>query len=139
MSSRPADSRTIERGMVMRATAMVRTKSSGSSAAPFGKRRAFDLHQQIDRHAFRMHRQRRQRMDHAGTIVGALAHADDAAAADMDAGVAHMIERVEPLLIGARGDDLAVEFRRGVEIVVVVIETGLLQPLRLRIRSACRA
>ena len=63
-------------------------------------------------------------MDHAGAIVRALAHADDAAAADMDAGVAHMVERVEPLLIGARGDDLAVEFRRGVEIVVVVIETG---------------
>src|SRR5689334_1214667 len=31
ISSRPADSRTMDLGMVMRATAMVRTKSSGSS------------------------------------------------------------------------------------------------------------
>ena len=32
--------------------------------------------------------------------------------------------RVEPVLIGARGDDLAVELGRGVEIVVVGGEPG---------------
>ena len=61
----------------------------------------------------------------------ALAHADDAAAADVDAGVAHMRQRVEAVLIGAGGDDLAVEFRRGVEVVVVIVEAGRLEPLRL--------
>ena len=45
--------------------------------------------------------------------------------------VAHMFERVEPVLVAARGDDLAVEFRRGVEIVVVVVEAGVFQPARL--------
>ena len=40
-------------------------------------------------------------------------------------------ERVEPILVGARGDDLAVEFGRGVEVVVVVVEAGVLEPQRL--------
>ena len=112
---------------------MVRTKSSGSSAARAGQRRAFDLHQHVDRHRFRMLRQARQRRDQPGAVVVALAHADDAAAADVDAGAAHGAERIEPVLIDARGDDLAVEFRRGVEIVVVVVEAGRLEPLRLRL------
>src|SRR5262249_38247452 len=47
------------------------------------------------------------------------------------AGRAHFGERVETLLIGAGGDDGAVIFRRGVEVVVVVIEPRAFQPLRL--------
>ena len=89
----------------MRATAMVRTKSSGSSRAPSCKRRALDLHQHVDRHAFRMFWQVRQRRDHAGAVVERFAHPDDAAAADMDAGIAHGGQRIEPVAIGARGDD----------------------------------
>ena len=123
----------------MRATAMVRTKSSGSSLALHGERRAFHLHQHVDRHAFRMHRQAGQRRDHADAVVQPLAHADDAAAADMDAGVAHVVERVEAVLVGARGDDGAVIFRRGVEVVVVVVEAGGLQPRAPARPSACRA
>ena len=123
----------------MRATAMVRTKSSGSSLARTAERRAFHLHQHVDRHAFRMHRQAGQRRDHADAVVEPLAHADDAAAADMDAGVAHVVERVEPVLIGARGDDGAVIFRRGVEVVVVVVEAGRLSAAPPARRSACRA
>src|SRR5262249_39715924 len=65
-------------------------------------------------------------------VLAALSHADDAAAAHVDAGAAHVIERVEPVAVGARGDDLAVELRRGVEIVVVVVEAGIFQPPRLR-------
>src|SRR5262249_49181551 len=60
------------------------------------------------------------------------AHADDAAATNVDAGFAHSGKRVEPVLIAARGDDRAVVFRRGVEVVVVVVEPGGLQALRLR-------
>ena len=59
-----------------------------------------------------------------------LAHADDAAAADVHAGVAHALERVEPVLVVARGDDLAVELGRGVEVVVVVVEARVAQLLR---------
>ena len=42
-----------------------------------------------------------------------------------------MTEGIEPVGVGARGDDLAVEFRRSVEIVVVVVEAGGFQPRRL--------
>ena len=53
-----------------------------------------------------------------------LAHADDASAADADAGRADALERVEAILVAARRDHLAVELGRGVEIVVVVVEAG---------------
>ena len=42
--------------------------------------------------------------------------------------------RVQPVLIGPRGDDLAVELGRGVEIVVVGGEPGFGEPPRLRRR-----
>ena len=128
------------RGIVMRATAIVRTKSIGSSRARIGERRALDLDQHVDRHAFRMcSAGSPARAIMPTRSVTAFAHADDAAAADIDAGVAHRRQRFQPVLIGAGGDDLAVEFRRGVEIVVVVIEPGILQARGLRLRSACRA
>ena len=85
-------------GMVMRATAMVRTKSIGSSGVAVAERRALDLHQHVDRHAFGMLGQGGERVDHADAVVFVLAHADDAAAADIDAGIAHMRQRVEPVL-----------------------------------------
>ena len=53
--------------------------------------------------------------------------------------VAHMAERVEPVLVAAGGDDGAVVLRRGIEVVVVVVEAGLLEPPCLRRPSACRA
>ena len=58
--SRPALSRTIDAGIRMRAVAIVRTSSSGSSGAQVGQRRALDAHQQVDRHALRMRIERRQ-------------------------------------------------------------------------------
>jgi hypothetical protein len=88
------------------------------------ERRTLDLHQHVDRHRLRVHRQAGQRGDQAGAVLRALAHADDAAAADMDAGVAHRAERVEAVLVGAGGDDLAIELRRGVEVVVVIVEAA---------------
>src|SRR5207244_7392259 len=60
-----------------------------------------------------------------------LAHAHDPPAAHLDSGAAHARERVEPVAIGARSDDLPVELGGGVEVVVVVVETGLLEALRL--------
>ena len=98
---------------------------------PLRQRRALDLHQHVDRHAFRMLRQRGQSRDHADAISEIFTHANDTAATHIDPGRAHMVERVEAILIGARGDDLAVKLRRCIEIVVVVIEAGLFQPRRL--------
>ena len=67
----------------------------------------------------------------AGALRAALAHADDAAAADLDAGVAHVGQRVEAVLVGARADDAAVELGRAVQVVVVVVEPRFLQRLGL--------
>ncbi len=44
-------------------------------------------------------------------------------------------QRVEAVLKRARGDDGTVIVRRGVEVVVVVVEAALLEPLRLRARQ----
>ncbi len=74
-----------------------------------------------------MFRQIGQLLQQAKAIRARLAHADDAAGADIDAGVADKLERVQPIFVGARGDDLAVILRRGIEIVVVVIEAGVFQ------------
>src|SRR5665213_3821847 len=46
-------------------------------------------------------------------------------------GIVGMGERIEAVFIGARGDDGAIIFRRGVEVVVVVVKSGLLEALRL--------
>ena len=135
--SRPADSRTIERGISRRATAIVRTNSNGSSSASVssGQRRAFDLDQAVDRHRIRMRGQVRQRLQQAGALLARFAQADDAAAAGLHADVAHVRQRVEAVLELAGVDDLVVELRRGVEVVVVVVEAGGLQRLRLGARQ----
>src|SRR5262245_8745306 len=78
-----------------------------------------------------MHRQIGERSEHADAVLPRFAHADDAAAADMNAGIAHMAERIEPLLVRTRRDDLVVELGRCVEVVIVVIEARYLEPPRL--------
>ena len=86
-----------------------------------------------------MDRQGGQRMDQADAVVRAFAHADDAAAADLDARVAHMLQRLQPVLIGTGGDDMPVIFGRGIEIVVVIIQPRLLEPRRLIGRQHAQA
>ncbi len=92
-----------------------------------GQRRAFHPHQVVDRHRLGVGLHVGQLRDQAGALLARFAHADDAAAADVDAGVAHAVQRVEAVLVGAGGDDLAVELGRGVQVVVVVVQTGLLE------------
>ena len=96
------------------------------------ERGAFDLHQLVDRHRLRMLGQRGQGLQQAGALVARFAHADDAAATGLHAGMAHVLQRVEPVLVLAGVDHLAVDLRRGVEVVVVVVEPGGLQRVGLR-------
>ena len=117
--------------MVMRATAMVRTKSIGSSGSLSPSRVPLTFISALIGTLCGMLGQGRERMDHADAVVFVFAHADDAAAAHIDAGVAHMRQRVEAVLEGARGDDLLVILRRGVDVVVVIVEAGVFS------RSAC--
>ena len=95
------------------------------------KRRARNGDQEIDRNAFRVLGQVRERDQHVHAVAFAFAHADDAAAADLDARRTHMIERVEPLGEGPRSDDLAIIAFRGIDVVIVIIEARTLQALRI--------
>ena len=73
------------------------------------QRRAFDLHQAVDRHRLRIRIEVGELGDESGASPSRFAHADDAAAADVDAGGADAIQRIQPVAIITRGDDLAVE------------------------------
>ncbi len=96
-----------------------------------GERRTLHLHQHVDRYAFGMDGKIRQRRDQADAILARLAHADDAATANRDAGIAHVLQRVEPVLINAGRDDAAVVLGRGIEVVIVIVEAGVFQPFGL--------
>src|SRR5574341_290878 len=74
---------------------------------------------------------RRELLKQRKPIFSALTHADYAAAADCNPGASHAGERVQPFLIRARGNDLRIELRRGVEIVVVSGESCIRERLRL--------
>ncbi len=87
-------------------------------------------HQRVDRHALRM-RHRAERMQETDTVRARLAHADDPAAADVDPCVADILQRLDPVLEGSGRDDVGVIFRRGVDIVVVIVEPGIGELLRL--------
>ncbi len=58
----------------------------GGAAEPVVERRAFDLHQLVDRHRLRIRVHVRELRDQPGALRRGLAHPDDAAAADADAG-----------------------------------------------------
>ena len=76
---------------------MQRTNSNGSSGAADASGVPGNRHELVDRHALGLRRQRRERVQQADAIGARLAHADDAAAADLDAGRAHALERLEPI------------------------------------------
>ena len=115
--------------------AIVRTNSSGSSAESpckfFVQWRAFNLHQMVDRHGFRVRIEIGELRDQARACKAGFAHANDAAATDVHSGVADAIQRVEAILVVAGGNDFAVELGRRIEIVIVVVEPGVAQSLGL--------
>ena len=65
--------------------------------------------------------------------VAQITQPDDAAGADFDPSITHFIQRIQALLVGTGGDDVAVKFRRGIKVVVVVIEARFGQALRLTV------
>ena len=71
--------------------------------------------------------QRGQAMQQADAVLIAFPHAQNASAAHLDAGSADVLQRLQPLLIHPRGDDAAVELGRGIKVVVVGGEPGLLE------------
>src|SRR5207247_6154449 len=94
-------------------------------------RSAFHMNEVVDRHRFGRRGQARERGDEARALRARLAHAHDSPAAHLDSGTAHPRQRTEPVAVSARGDDLAVELRGRIEVVVVIVETRRLELLRL--------
>ncbi len=95
------------------------------------QRCARHLHQLVDRHALRMLLQSCKRVQQRDAIGFGFTHAEDAATADVESGITDGLQCIEAILVGAGRDDLAVELFRGVEIVVVVVESRVLQLQRL--------
>jgi len=91
------------------------------------QRRALYFDQIVDRDRVGVGVEVGQFGDQPGAFAARFSQADDAAAANVDAGIAYPLQGVEPVLIGARGDDLAVELGRGVQVVVVVVQPGFFQ------------
>ena len=90
-------------------------------------------HQGVDRHTLGMGLQGGQHLQQRGPIPDALAHADDAAAAEIDAGPAHPGQGFQALLVAAGADDLPVVLRAGVEVVVVGGKTRFRQATGLAV------
>ncbi len=127
IASRPADRRTCACGIMSRATAITRTKSNGSTPAfPCSGVPGICTSWLIGTLSGCVGRFESV-MSICARSRSRLAHAEDAAAAHLQAGVAHGFERVQSVLERARRDDLVVVLRRGIDVVVVVVEAGVLQ------------
>ena len=74
----------------------------------------------------------RKLLQQSDAIFVRFAHAQNSAAAHGDPRVAHVRDRLQPVVVYARRDDVAVKFRRRIEIVVV-----RRKPRRLSAVRAC--
>jgi autotransporter-associated beta strand protein len=96
-----------------------------------GERGAFDALKGVDGDGLGVGVLVGELLEEAAAIVEGFAHADDAAATDGNAGAADVFDGAEAVVVGAGGDDLAVEFGGGVEVVVVGVAAGGLEALGL--------
>jgi len=97
----------------------------------FAERGAFYFREDVDRHGFGRRRKVRQRVKHHDAIAFGFAESDDPAAADSDVGFADIGEGLKAVFVSAGRDDGGIEFGGGVEIVVVGIQPGLIEPAGL--------
>lgn len=95
------------------------------------ERGALDGNEGVDGERFGVRGQVGDGMDEADAVGVGLAEAQDAAGADIDAGVADVRQSLQALVVGAGCDDGGVELARGVEVVVVGSQAGVLELLGL--------
>src|SRR5690606_7574390 len=81
----------------------------------------------------RLHLERGERVQELDAIGAAFTESQDTSTAYLDAGAADLTQGLEAIRKAARRDDLRVIRFRRVEIVVVVVEAGLRQALRLTV------
>ena len=82
-----------------------------------------------------MVRQRGQRVNEAHSVGAGFAHADNSAAAHIDASTADLGQRVEPVFHRPRGNDLVIALWRGIDVMVVVIQARVCKHVRLAWRE----
>ena len=99
------------------------------------ERRSRVRHEHVDRHAFRMGIEMRKLFEQAHAVFVGFAHSQNSAAADRDAGLAHMGDRSQAVFVNPCRDDFSVELGRGIEIVVIRAQACFLKPLSLRFRQ----
>ncbi len=75
--------------------------------------------------------QGREGMNESDAILTRLTYTNNAAAAHADAAIADLIERIEAVLERLSGDDPAIIFGRGVDIMIVIVQPVLGQFTRL--------
>src|SRR5438876_7530953 len=94
---------------------------------------ALELHRFIDRYRLGIRTEVGELCEEPWAFYARFPHADDPAATYLDSSAANADQRFETIAIFARGNDLAVELGRGVEVVVVVIEAGSFERFRLTV------
>ena len=117
--SRPPAKRRIVRGSASRNAAMVRSASAAGRTGWSPKGVPGPRVEEVQRHLVRV--ERGQLGGELGALLEGFAHADDAAAADLHAGVAHHAQGLPALLPGVGGDDLREVRAGGLEVVVVAV------------------
>ncbi len=95
------------------------------------QRRALDRHQRVDGEGLGVFSQRGDGVDQPNAVRGLLAQTEDAARAHVQPGLAHGIDGREPLIVRPRCDHARIELPRGVDIVVIRRQPGLLELLGL--------
>mmetsp|Transcript_6268 Transcript_6268/g.13671 ORF Transcript_6268/g.13671 Transcript_6268/m.13671 type:complete len:306 (-) Transcript_6268:208-1125(-) len=95
------------------------------------ERSPVDRHERVDRNRLGVGLHRGELGEQPHAVGFALTDAEDAAAADGDAGLAHVGDGLEAVVVGARGDHAGVVLARGVEVVVVGGEASRLELVRL--------
>ena len=86
--------------------------------------RALHFHQHIHRHTLRMLGQIRELNQQPYPVVFVFAHTHNAATAHLHAGLAHVIQGIQAILVGSGGDDVVVVLLGGIQVVVVVVQPG---------------
>mmetsp|Transcript_18011 Transcript_18011/g.32232 ORF Transcript_18011/g.32232 Transcript_18011/m.32232 type:complete len:346 (-) Transcript_18011:36-1073(-) len=89
--------------------------------------RSLDGDKRVDRYGLGRLLHVRQHVKQADAVVHLFAESDDASAANGESSLSDVFEGLQPLLVRASGDDIGVELRRRVEIVVVGGESGFFQ------------
>ena len=90
-----------------------------STVGAFLERSALYCHQSVNRNALRMGIDRRQHLQHRGSVLHRFPHTNDAAAAESHTRLTHPLKRLQTFLEGPRRDDFVVVLRAGIKVVVV--------------------